>query len=115
MQINVNGKPVTITGETIIPCSKRCGSNLWADAETGALSCLNCGPVTKEAPLVCLTPTHPHYEIVWGGLARLVGSLDGWQYLGPNPAYNAHVFRLRETATTRRRVVMVTASGQEVR
>lgn len=69
----------------------------------------------KPAPLPYLTPDQPNYETVWGGLARLVGSLQDWQYLGPNPAYSAHVFRLRETATTPRRVVMVKADGQEAR
>ena len=60
-----------------------------------------------------LTPSDPSYEVVWGALRAHVGpALTGWQYLGPNPAYGAHVFRLRETATTPRRVVLITPKGE---
>lgn len=43
MKINANGKPVEISGETIIRCRvEGCGGMLWAKAETGALYCPRC-------------------------------------------------------------------------
>lgn len=44
MEINVNGKPVEITGETILPCPKCHSRHLWVDVEVkgGALYCPKC-------------------------------------------------------------------------
>ena len=56
-----------------------------------------------------LTEGTAQYEAAWDALRRRVGSLDGWQYMGPNSAYDSHVFRLRETATTPRRVELIRA------
>lgn len=38
---------------------------------------------------------HPDYERIWQELKARVGNLEGWQYIGPNPSYCAHAFRLR--------------------
>lgn len=49
-----------------------------------------------------LEPSTPQWDAAWAELARRVGSLDGWQYMGPAERPNAnaahageHVFRLR--------------------
>ncbi len=69
-----------------------------------------------------LKPDTKDWETAWGELRRLRPSLNGWQYLGANAAYNAHVFRLRAGVsgndTGRNQVQMIRVENgmaQEVR
>lgn len=54
-----------------------------------------------------LTPDSYSWEPTWAELAARVGSLDGWEYMGPNNAYSSHVFRLRAMPGRRQRVELV--------